>query len=161
MKAISLKKNKAPIDDDVKEEMKNLFDINESLLVFDIRDVAGVNSEYDHFVKEILLRTVKNIKQFSQVLNKDNIDKRKNDSNLILQIVQSWESLPILNKVYKQIIKLVQNGVEINNQNTNESRNEHEISNLFREDEIEDNEHNELNYNSSNSHKQSSKNLKG
>lgn len=145
MKAISLKKNKAPIDDDVKEEMKNLFDINESLLVFDIRDVAGVNSEYDHFVKEILLRTVKNIKQFSQVLNKDNIDKRKNDSNLILQIVQSWESLPILNKVYKQIIKLVQNGVEINNQNTNESRNEHEISNLFREDEIEDNEHNELN----------------
>jgi len=99
LKAISLKKNKAPIDDDVKEEMKNLFDINESLLVFDIRDVAGVNSEYDHFVKEILLRTVKNIKQFSQVLNKDNIDKRKNDSNLILQIVQSWESLPILNKV--------------------------------------------------------------
>lgn len=144
MKAISLKKNKAPIDDDVKEEMKNLFDINESLLVFDIRDVAGVNTEYDHFVKEILLRTVKNIKQFCQALNNNN-DKRKTDSNLVLQIVQSWESLPILNKVYKQIIKLVQNGVEINNQNTNESRNEHEISNLFREDEIDDNEHHELN----------------
>jgi len=94
-----LKRNKAPIDDHLKEEMKNLFEINESLLVFDIRDVAGVSTEYDNFVKEILLRTVKNIKRFCQVLNKDTNNKGNNENQIIKQIVQSWESLPILNKV--------------------------------------------------------------
>jgi len=56
--------------------MKNLFEINESLLVFDIRDVAGVSTEYDNFVKEILLRTVKNIKRFCQNINKDTNNKK-------------------------------------------------------------------------------------
>lgn len=66
-----MKRNKAPIDDDVKEEIKNLFEINESILVFDVRDIAGVDSEYDNFVKEILLRTVRNIKRFCQGEDKE------------------------------------------------------------------------------------------
>lgn len=140
--------------------MKNLFEINESLLVFDIRDVAGVSTEQDNFVKEILLRTVKNIKRFCQVLNKDTNNKGNNENHIIKQIVQSWESLPILNKVQKQIIKLVQNEVEYNNQ-LSESKNQHNISNLFRDEANEDDEDNELNYNNSNSNKQSNKNLKG
>lgn len=72
LKALSLKKNKAPLDEVVKEEIKNLFEINESLLVFDIRDVPGVDCSLDNFVKEILLKTVRNIKRVCEQLTKEN-----------------------------------------------------------------------------------------
>lgn len=71
LKALSIKKNKAPLDDLVKDEIKNLFEINESLLVFDIRDVPGVDSNLDNFVKEILLKTVRNIKKVCEQLTKE------------------------------------------------------------------------------------------
>lgn len=110
--------------------------------MFDVRDIAGVDSDYDNFVKEILLRTVRNIKRFCQVLDKEHTIDQNGASHLTLKIVQSWESLPILHKVYKQIIKLVENVTNDHHLHSN-SKNEHEISNLFREDdnESENNEH--------------------
>jgi len=59
LKALSLHKNSNIIDSDTQQHIMELFKYNESLLIFDLRDIPECDEE---FLKNLLLMNVRNIK---------------------------------------------------------------------------------------------------
>lgn len=93
-------------------EIKELFELNESLLVFDVREVENVDEEY---LKEILIFNIRNIKKFNETHQPDK------DS------IKSFKDLNMLSKVYNQILNLNANH---NEKVKSEVKNKNEITNL-------------------------------
>lgn len=95
-----------------------------------------------------------------------NSDDGKNIESNMISIVNSWEYLPILNKVHKQIMKMMSNSNEFNDKQDllkfNSNHSNHDVTNLFRDESLD----NDANYNSNqssnnNSKQNNNKNLKG
>ena len=92
--------------------------------------------------------------QINRYRKKETKQRNLDAAKLVLVNPEEYRGDPIWGKVAEALIQPVE--VKMH-----QLRTERVPFTIFGEDEIEDNEHNELNYNSSNSHKQSSKNLKG